>query len=168
MKYRIPTIALAAAAVIACSETQTEPTEGLAPELNEASGCYAVKFKVAGAPGALPWIVEHEITGDLEGSATTVFDIESLRFTGHTVSNTGTWYLNITGGIIPGLTEFEARHSQRNQLIDNPATPGTVFENHGTLRALSGVRIANLTYHGTYWALPYEHGEWEVRGVICP
>lgn len=168
MNYRLLAIALTAALIIGCSESQTGPTEVLAPNLNGASGCYAVNFKVVGTPGSVPWIVEHQLTGDLEGSATTVFDIESIRFTGHTVSNTGTWYFTISGGIVPGLTEFEARHSQRNQLIDNPATPGTVFENHGTLRALSGVKVANLTYHGTYWTTPYEHGEWDAQGVICP
>ena len=168
MKYRLAVVAVTAALIIGCSENQTDPTKLLEPDLNGASRCYAVKFNVQGAPAGVPWIVEHQITGDIEGSATTVFDLESLRFTGHTVSNTGTWYFTVTGGIIPGLTEFQARHSQRNQLIDNPATPGTVFENHGTLRALSGVEIANLTYHGTYWAVPYEHGEWDVQGVICP
>lgn len=168
MKYRIPSVVLVAALIISCSEAQKDPTEVVTPNFDGASGCYTPKFSVVGAPTSIPWIFEGQVTGDLEGSATWVFDLGSITFTGNTVSNSGTWHFTITGGIIPGLGAFDTEFHNRNQLVDNPATPGTVFENHGSLRALDGVSKANLTYQGTFWAVPSPHGVWDFLGVICP
>lgn len=139
-----------------------------APNLNEVAGCYDVKLNVVGAPTAVPWIFEYQITGDLEGSATAEFDLVPPRVTGATNTLTGTMHWTITGGIIPGLGQFETEFQHRNHVIDTANSPPTVFENQGKLRALSGVEKANLHYKGTYWALPSPHGAWKFWGVICP
>ena len=166
MKYRIPTIALTAALVVACSENQRDPTEMLTPDLSAASGCYTVKFNQVGGPTSVPWIFEGQITGDLEGSATWEFDpTVPPRVTGVTNTLSGVMHWDITGGIVPELGQFDTEFQHRNHVIDTRNSPATVYENLGTHRALNGVEIANLHYKGTFVA---HHGDWDYHGVICP
>jgi hypothetical protein len=154
---------------VGCGGDAPTETEGLTPEFAVAgnSGCYTPKFNIAGGPIS-DWVFEFEVTGDLVGSTTWVFDPASITPTGWTLSNSGTSHWTITGGIIPGLGEFDTEFDNRNQLIDRPGSPGTVFENKGTHKALSDVKKANLTYQGTFAIEPCCLGDWDFQGVICP
>ncbi len=165
MKYRIPSIVLAAALVVGCSETHRNPTESLAPNFDGASGCYGVKFNIKITPAGMGGA--GQITGDLEGSVTSAFDPASLRFVGATLMNGGTYSWSVTGGVIPGLGEFETEFDNINILVDRP---GSYYgsEHNGKHRALSGVKTANLTYHGTFRQLPTPLVDQDYNGVICP
>jgi hypothetical protein len=165
MKYRIPSIALAAFVTIGCSETQRDPTDAFTPTFDGASGCYSVKFNIKITPAGMGG--EGQITGDLEGSVITAFDPASLRFVGATLMNGGTYSWSITGGVVPGLGEFETQFENINILVDRP---GSRFgsEHNAKHRALSGVKKANLTAHGTFRPVPTPLVDQDYNGVICP
>lgn len=130
-----------------------------------ASGCYTVKFNVAASPIA-PGILEGVVTGDLQGTVQMQFDLGSVEFAGVTQSNSGTAHWVITAGDIPGIT-FDTTFENRNLVIDRPGSPATLFENHGRHRAIGGVAVANLTYHGTFTLVPTAITDHDYLGVIC-
>ena len=74
---------------------------------------------------------------------------------------------SITGGIVPGLGDFETEADNKNILTVRPGSGANVWENLGKHRALSDVEKANLTYHGTLTGPP-PLGDWDFQGVICP
>ena len=152
MKYRVLSVALAAFVAIGCSENQRGPTEAFTPTFDGASGCYSVKFNIKIVPSGMSGS-QGQITGDLEGSVITAFDPASLRFVGATLMNGGTYHWSITGGVVPGLGEFDTQFDNINILVDRP---GSRFgsEHNGKHRALDGVARANLTYHGTFRPVP--------------
>lgn len=141
-------------------ENLTAPASDLAAAGN--SGCHTVKFTTA-LTAATEIEIVGVVTGDITGTVHMLFD-EFHGFTGVTnhVAANATW--EITGGTIPELIgeTFVTRVSNRNVLL-----PGTsLAQNIGSLRALSGVEKANLTYIGQ---TSLETGETVLNfvGVIC-
>lgn len=148
--------------VIGCSD-QTSPTG--AELASASSGCYTVKFSTALTP-ITDIVYTGTVTGDLQGTVDLVFD-EFHSFTGVTnqVAADATWH--ITGGVIPELVgeTFVTRLTNRNILF-----PGTsLVQNIGSLRAISGVEKANVTYTG-HTSLDTNPQETTLNfvGVICP
>lgn len=168
MQYRSLTAMLAAALIIGCSESPTNPTALVTPEFDGASGCFTVQFNVAGAWKGIPWTYNDlDVTGDLEGLMTMAFDPASVKEPpGANFSNGGTSYWSITGGVIPGLGTFETTFDNMNVLPPPKWTAG-VMEPRGTMRAFSGVEKANLTYKGT-GKFPEAVIDLDFQGVICP
>ena len=107
------------------------------------------------------------MSGDLVGTVALEFAPGSVTFTGQTLSVAGTAQWVVTGGVISGLSAFETEFQNRNLLVDRPGSPGNVFENIGTHRAVSGVETANLTYLGTFSGLTSQT-ILSFHGVICP
>jgi len=141
-------------------------SRGATSHANAALACYDVSFTVTGTPTGT-FTFEGTLTGDLEGTATIVFDPGSISFAGVTVANAGVASWAVTGGTVPGLTAFGTAFDNRNLLSDRPGSPATVFENIGKHRAVSGVTRANLAYTGVFTVadLQFVH---EYHGVICP
>lgn len=132
-------------------------------------GCRTVEYDTAGSPTGTPGVFAGVVTGDLEGTFTQVFDVTSITLAGVTVHNSGTFYWEITGGVFPDLESFTTHFDNANILLDRPGSPGTLFENKGKHRALSGVSKANLTYKGTSDTVPSPPViNWHYQGVICP
>ena len=88
------------------------------------------------------------------------------KFAGVTMKNGGIAHWDITGGVLGPLT-FDTEIENKNLLTNRPGSPGTLFENIGKHRAISGVKKANLHYIGTFDALTgmTDH---DFQGVICP
>ena len=129
------------------------------------AGCYAVKFQMIAED---PDVSDFHLSGDLVGTSEPTFDSD-MKFAGVTIANHGTAVWTITGGVIPGLTTFQTTFDNRNILSDRPGSPGDVFENIGTHRAISGVAKANLTYHGSLiYQPPVTLLSHQYQGVICP
>lgn len=143
-------------------ENLTAPGSELAAGSN--SGCYTVKY-TAVFTALSDFVYTATFTGDLEGTADLVAD-EVGPFTGVTLAVGAdiTWY--ITGGIIPELTgqTFVTRDSHRNIFL-----PGTsLVKNLGSLRAISGVQTANVTYIGeTPLGADPQRAYLDFVGVIC-
>jgi len=162
------------------------PTEVQAPEaVVESPGgvrasagqsvCYAVKFQIDLHWPTFEGDTEHiggDVTGDLEGTAEMVFSLGPDAFglfgvvSKNLVEATANW--EVTGGVL-GATDFQTTLNNKDFVIDRPGSPGTLFENIGTHKALAGVRQANLTYKGTFDLLqPGQPGTHYYHGVICP
>jgi hypothetical protein len=159
--------ALLLASAIGCDRTTALPNNlPTAPVANAVSGCYAVSFVWQGTITGTT--VSGPLSGDLTGTLTTALDFSTIRITGSTmsISGTGTW--EITGGVLPTPLSFETAIENRNQLSDRPGSPSTEFENLGRHRALSGVARANLTYFGTFNAVPTPGTDHRYQGIICP
>jgi hypothetical protein len=104
------------------------------------------------------------LTGDLQGTASAAFD-EIGPLTGVTRQVAGNLTFHITGGVVPELIgeTFTTRIENRNVV-----PPGqTLVKNVGSLRAISGVNKANLTYVGQTSVDPFET-RLEFTGVVCP
>lgn len=162
---------LVALVVGGCTE-QEAPTAydpvPLAPDFAVAgqSDCYTVLFKVRLSPTGVRRQAG-TATGDLEGAVSVQFDDPPFDFAGITVRNTGSADFAITGGIVPAPFAFSTSFHNMNHLIDRPGSPATLFENIGRHRATSGVAMANLTYRGTFSAVPLPQTDHDYRGVIC-
>jgi len=128
------------------------------------SSCYTVSFNVQLVPTASDF--SGPVTGDLVGTVSLVFNGD-IKFTGNTLSNSGTASWTITGGVVPTPLNFTTTFDNRNLFSDRPGSPATLFENIGTHRALTGVAKANLNYHGTFTIVPSELANHDYRGVIC-
>ena len=127
------------------------------------SGCYTVKFTTLFTQSD-QLHVSGVVSGDLEGTAF-VEATDIGRFTGVTLTVGGTIDWSITGGIIPELIgeTFLTRLENRNIFL-----PGTsLVQNVGSLRSISGVEKANLTYIGET-SLETNEARFEFNGVICP
>lgn len=144
------------------------PAEPRVPNFSVAgSPCHAVAFTVVLTPsGQGPFSFNGVATGDLEGTLTFEFDPSSVTLAGITISNSGTATWSITGGVI-GSVDFTTHFDNRNLAIDRPGSPGDVFENIGRHRALAGVEMANLNYHGTFVISPTPEARHDYRGAIC-
>ena len=160
---------VAAGVLVACSDpTSVESPVGPQFEVAGNSGCYTVAFKVVSVPTG-PLQFSGPVTGDLEGTVTFDIDPGTFKLPGQSQTSsfgaTADWV--ITGGIIPGLSSFRTADQLVNLPIDRPAI--TSYENIGTARAISGVRIANLSFKGTTTFVPpslVSDHDWQ--GVICP
>ena len=162
------------ASVAACTEgpdgaspPPPQATDASAQTLSvEASGCATPKFTVHLVPTS-DFSFDGVLSGDLVGTVTLLFDPGSIKFTGETLSNSGTAHWVISGGTVPGLGVFDTGFKNRNQFADRPGSPATLFENIGSHRAVGGVDKANLTYKGTFTAVPPPEGVHQYQGVIC-
>lgn len=167
-------LVLSILALVGCTEvvdplpvdSSSESSQSLEGSLSKSSNCQAVEFSFIGAP-----ISTFEFTGvvegDLEGTASFVFDASSLNFRGATLKNSGMAEWTITGGLFMGLESFETEFDNINILKDRPGSPATLSENKGKHRAVDGVQKANLTYKGTFSQLPSPIANHDYRGVIC-
>jgi hypothetical protein len=152
-------------AVLGCSD-QTSPAAA-ASDLAVADGaaCYSVKFTTDLTP-VTDVDITGTVTGDLQGTVDMSFDeFSSFRGVTNRVAADAVWH--ITGGIIPELVgeTFVTRLTNRNVLL-----PGTsLVKNIGSLRVISGVEKANVTYTGQT-ALDTDPQETILNfvGVICP
>lgn len=164
MKCRVTIAVLAAVLVVGCTESPQGPTDALDPNFDGASNCYTPRFHVNIVPTGM-WTGEGEVTGELVGSVSVVFDPASVTFAGATLKNSGILYWHIDEGIIPGLGEFETTFENYIVLTDRPGSPAGTSEISSTYRALSGVSKANLTSRGNF-----EGGlvDSDFQGVICP
>jgi hypothetical protein len=109
------------------------------------SGCYVVKFTAELAVTSDdPFFASGTVTGDLQGTVDMVFN-EFDAFHGITIRVAADANWHITGGIIPELVgqTFVTRLTNRNLLL-----PTSIVQNVGSLRAISGVEKANVTYIG--------------------
>jgi hypothetical protein len=164
MKRLTASIAACSLLLLTACNNQTSITDqGSWQPAVGSSGCHPVKFTTV-----LTALSETEftgtVTGDITGTVHLVFD-EFHGFTGVTnvVAGNATW--QITGGTIPELIgeTFETRLTNRNILL-----PGTsLVKNLGSLRALSGVAKANVTYVGET-PLSTLQTRLDFTGVICP
>jgi hypothetical protein len=149
--------------VVGCSD-QASPTAPASELASAGSTCYAVKFTTP-LTSLSEVAFTGTLTGDLQGTVDMVFD-EFHSFTGVTirVAADATWH--ITGGIIPELVgeTFVTRLTNRNILL-----PGTsLAKNIGSLRVISGVEKANLTYTGqTILDTDPQQTVLNFVGVIC-
>jgi hypothetical protein len=128
------------------------------------SGCINVVFTVIHT-NTSPFTAIGEVTGDLEGTVNLKAELP-IAFNGKTISWSGFAEWSITGGKIPGLNNFVTTINNRNLAVDRPGSPAHIFENIGEMRAISGVKKANLRYQGTFDA-QIQTAVWEFRGVIC-
>jgi hypothetical protein len=152
----------------ACADP-TAPRGPQSPDLVVAgrSGCYVVEFNVAVAidPAAI-FVAHGVVTGDLQGTATFVFDPASLHFAGKTLKNAGTATWDVTGGVT-GPLAFTTTFDNLNIITDRPGSPAVITEQVGTHHAVSGVEVANLHYKGSFSDVTVS-GSHDYRGVICP
>ena len=162
---------------VACNGETPTGTEELSPSLGPAgnSGCYtvdfAVDYPVTGFVPPFTW--EGVVSGDLEGAAVMVFDLDSpdhsTRFT-NAASATITW--DLSGGMIPELVgrTFQTRMRTLN-VFPNDKDP-LIARNNGRDRALTGVSKVNLTWHGTTDFTQFPPSPPTTlrfyNGVICP
>ena len=177
MTTKVFAAGLVALVAFGCSDPPTTSTAlndaAVAPEFtpnfDAASGCVTPRFNAMLVPTA-PHTFGGPVTGDLEGTMELVFDEDfPTKIAGVTIFTSGgiaNW--DITGGILGPLT-FQTTFEQRNHM-DAPPAFGTVFENLGSHRALTGVAKANLTYKGTFDVLasPAPLADHDYHGVICP
>lgn len=159
------------AGLFACADgagpLEPDGTELLTPSFTAgASVCYTVRFNLVAVPAG--GFFQGQITGDLEGTATIVFDPDSFSFTGVTTHSGGNAQWAITGGVVPGVTGFETTFENLAHSVDRPGSPPTVSEVSGKHRALSGVQRANLAYNGEFNVIPFPHADLDYHGVICP
>jgi len=171
MRTRTRTAALAAGFVLlaACADRATTSSP-LAPSLSVSanSGCYAVAFHFKIDPVPDGWSYIAVLTGDLVGTAAVDFDPNSVTFAGITLANNGTQTWNVSGGVLPAPVTFRTSFDNRNFFSDRAGSPAGTVENIGTHRVLSGVRVANLSYHGAFTSDPAPQVNEDYRGVICP
>jgi hypothetical protein len=129
--------------VVGCSD-QTSPAVPESELALAGSGCYTVKFSTPLTPVS-DIVFTGILTGELQGTVELVFDeFHSLTGVTNQVAADATWH--ITGGVIPELIgeTFVTRLTNRNIRL-----PGTsLVKNLGSLRVISGVEKANLTYTG--------------------
>jgi hypothetical protein len=161
--------ALVLAAMFAC-DRPTGPTVDLSARADASvvSGCYSVRANWRGETVTGPTTITGPLSGDLIGTFTSDFDFSTIRITGSTMSLSGNGYWNITGGVLPAPVSFVTAIDNRNQLSDRPGSDATVFENMGRHRALSGVSVANLTYHGGTVTDGTFLVSLDFHGVVCP
>jgi hypothetical protein len=156
------TLGLLGLALLSGCTDRENPTAPAAESLAANSVCRVVKFSTA-LTAIDPVTFTGVVTGDLEGTVDIAFDeFSSFRGVTNRVAADATWH--ITGGAIPELIgeTFVTRLTNRNVFL-----PGTsLVQNIGSLRALSGVEKANLTYVGQ---TSLETGEsvLDFVGVIC-
>jgi hypothetical protein len=150
--------------VLGCGD-QTSPTApGSELAAAASSDCHSVKFTTL-FTAVSDFVYTGTVTGDLQGTADLVAD-EVHSFHGITllVGADVTWH--ITGGIIPELTgeTFVTRLTQHNIFL-----PGTsLVKNIGSLRAISGVERANVTFSGlTILGTDPQQAKIDFVGVIC-
>jgi hypothetical protein len=152
-------------------QVATEPKSNMLShrvESNLAPSCYAVRATWTASPSG-PTTFTGSLTGDLEGTMTSDFDPNSLKFAGSTLAVSFTNFWTITGGVLPASVSFVTASEGLNHLMDRPGSPATLFESTGRHRAISGVAKANLTGTNTVdfsLALPVLVGA--LSGVICP
>lgn len=167
---RFFSVALLTVAIPGC-QVATEPRPHALShqvEANLASGCYAVRATWTASPSG-PTTFTGSLTGDLEGTMTSDFDPNSLKFAGSTLAVSFTNYWTITGGVLPASVSFVTASEGLNHLTDRPGSPATFFESTGRHRALSGVATANLSASNEVdfsLAVPLLVGT--IHGVICP
>jgi hypothetical protein len=156
---------LAASLLLPGCADQSAITEPLAPKSVVAgnSGCHTVKFAAFLTPiDGLHYT--GQLSGDLVGTADVLFD-EIGPFTGATLHVAANAAWTITGGHVPELIgeTFLTRMENRNIFL-----PGTALaKNVGSLRVISGVEKANLTYTGQTSLITGEV-HLDFNGVICP
>jgi hypothetical protein len=156
------TLGLLGLALLSGCTDREDPTAPGSASLAGTSACRTVKFSTV-LTAIDPVTFTGVVTGDLEGTVDLVFDeFSSFRGVTNRVAADATWH--ITGGTIPELIgeTFVTRLTNRNVLL-----PGTsLVKNIGSLRALSGVQKADLTYVGE---TSLETGESVLNfvGVIC-
>lgn len=135
-----------------------------------AEKCYSVQF-LATAPWG-PTDLTFTLSGDLVGTYSTAFDPSTIKYSGPmpffsggtmSIEGEGTW--QITGGNVPGLSNFQTTFTNRNLLSAVAGSPPDVVENIGSHRATTGVSKANLAYKGAASQASVEH---RYHGVICP
>ena len=147
-----------------CSDQTGPAAPGSELAAGGSSGCYTVKYTaVFTAISGLAFT--GTFTGDLEGTADMLFD-EIGPFTGATLRVGADINWHITGGTIPELIgeTFVTRLLNRNIFL-----PGTsLVQNVGSLRAISGVQTANVTYTGeTPLGADPQQAFLNFVGVIC-
>ena len=166
---RLFSIALLSAAIPGC-QVVTEPNSHMLfqqVESNMASGCYSVRATWTASPSG-PTTFTGSLTGDLEGTMTSDFDQNSLKFAGSTLAVSFTNYWTITGGVLPASVSFVTASEGLNHLMDRPGSPASFFESTGQHRAISGVAKANLSGSNKVdfsLAVPVLVGT--LHGVIC-
>jgi hypothetical protein len=167
---RFPWVALLSLAIPGC-QVATEPRLPLGSEQvtsNLASGCYAVRATWTASPSG-PTTFTGTLTGDLEGTMTSDFDPNSLRFAGSTLSVSFTNYWTITGGVLPASVSFVTASDGLNHIVDRPGSPASFFESTGRHRAISGVGTANLSGSNKVdFSLDPPALVGSLNGVICP
>ena len=150
--------------VLGCSDQTGPAAPGSELAVGGSSGCYTVRFTTL-FTAVSDFVYTGTLTGDLQGTADLVAD-EVHSFHGITlrVGADVTWH--ITGGIIPELTgqTFVTRSTQRNIFL-----PGTsLVKNIGSLRPISGVETANITFTGeTVLGTDPQQATLNFEGVIC-
>jgi hypothetical protein len=168
--FRVSPVLLLSLAIWGCGSV-TEPSAKLLSgqaNANDVSGCYSVHATWTASPSG-PTTFTGSLSGDLEGTMTSDFDPNSLKFAGSTLAVSFTNYWTITGGVLPAAISFVTSSDGLNHLMDRPGSPATYFESTGRHRATSGVDQANLTGSNKVdfsLAIPVLVGT--ISGVICP
>jgi hypothetical protein len=129
------------------------------------SGCYAVMFTMM-LEGCVVLHCAGVVTGDLEGTVMADFDTVG-RFVGVTIPTAANLTIAITGGNVAELIGETITVRLDNRNIFPPGQP--LITNVGSIRAISGVKKANLTYLGhTDTSVDPIHTRLEVQGILCP
>ncbi len=145
------------------SSTAPSDTNHTAEVVSSTSAaCYDVSGNIMQS-GAFP-LFTGTISGDIEGTISTLLNPASLKFAGVTTHVAGVQQWTVTGGMLGALGDVDLEISAVNSASQVPH-----ILNNVTARVVSGVAGGNLTYHGVIDVSGFPvQLDIDYHGVICP